>query len=80
MGRERLRIPGAAELLSGADAGGTTERQRLGAGGHRGSPREGGLNMLQELTERRPDETSSSQDDDVNDDVKGYTEFKHGMY
>jgi hypothetical protein len=36
--------------------------------------------MLQELTERRLDETSSSQDDDVNDDVKGYTEFKHGMY
>jgi hypothetical protein len=36
--------------------------------------------MLQELTERRPDETSSSQDDDVNDDVKGHTEFKHGMY
>ena len=51
-----------------------------GRGGTAAAPGKGGLNMLQELTERRPDETSSSQDDDVNDDVNGYTEFKHGMY
>ena len=38
VGRERLRIPGAAELLSGADAGGTTERQRLGVGGTAAAP------------------------------------------